>query len=570
MEKNRVLVIGLDGATPELVFPWAKEGKLPNIAKLIDGGASGNLASTIPPVTAPAWVSFMTGKNPGKHGIVDFILRKQGTYDTTDFDTSHIMEGSGVDLSVVNAAIIDSKKIWNILSDHNKKVGLLHVPITYPPEEVNGFMVSGLGTPGPKSNFTYPQSLRKKLLEDFGYKIHITELDVENNEDVAIKDLHETEQKRAEVAISLMNSFEWDFFMVVFEGTDFVQHFFWKHTDPSHPAHNPEKAKKYKDAILNCYQKLDNIIGEILKNVNENTTVIIMSDHGGGSLIKKFCINKWLMYTNLLKLKKESKIGLNKEKIKSSLIKLGLKSILKKIPKNIRESIPDSNYTISDFDWTATKAYSCGGWSFIYINLEGREVNGIVKQGSEYEDLRNYIIKELYNLKDPITKKNIVEKVYKREEIYHGESLDKLPDLIVITDESIDCEQSIPKNDSLFVPPPIGKSGNHRKNGIVIINGKNIQKGILLENAEIIDLAPTILYIMDVPLPHDMDGKILKDAFNPNYYNSKPVLFKDPSLDKIHSDSEWTREDEEKVKERLRGLGYIESTTPPKDLNSTK
>ena len=525
----RVLVIGMDGATPQLLFPWAEEGKLPNLAKLIKEGVSGKLRSTIPPITAAAWVSFMTGKSPGKHGVVDFVQRKFGSYERTrGLDKWEIEEKSGIDLSVVSAAAISSKKIWDILSENGKRVGVMHVPITYPPKKVNGFMITGLGTPSLESDFTYPRELREKILSE-GYKIHITELDVENNEDAVLRNMHETEEGRCKVAINLMREYDnWDFFFVMFEAPDVAQHLFWKHTDPEHHVHEPEKAKKYGDAILNCYQLLDELIGKILENVDENnTTVIIMSDHGGGALNRIFYINQWLLDMGLVKLRKKAnreialRLGLSKENIRYMLIKLGLKRIIKRIPKNLRERMPDA-YTISDFDWKETKAYSIGGWGFIYLNLRGREPEGIVSE-EEYEVLRDYIINELYKLKDPDTGENVVKEVFKKEDLYDGQPSDQLPDLIVMTDESIDCKHSITKESSVLVPSSPGKSGNHRKDGIFIIKGKNIRKNMIIENAEIIDIAPTILYLMGVPIPSDMDGKVLKDAFIPNYKEERPA-----------------------------------------------
>lgn len=530
--RNRVLVIGLDGATPELLFPWAKGGHLPNLAKLIESGVSGKLRSTMPPITAAAWVSFMTGKNPGKHGVVDFVQKRAESYDIKTFDRSEIEKKSGIDLSLANAAAIGSKKIWDILGEYSRKVGVMHVPITYPPTKVNGFMITGLGTPGQHSNFTYPDSLREIILNK-GYKIHITELDVEGGEDVALQDMYNTETKRCEIAIDLMKEYnDWDFFCVIFEATDFVQHFFWKHMDSRHHSYNPEKSKKYENAILNCYRLLDEMIGKILSNIDNNTYIIIISDHGGGPLNKLFYINKWLMNLDLLKLKNQDRqrtsprISVDKEKIRESMIRLGLKNILKRIPKTIKNKIPDGTYTISDFDWSQTKAYSFGGWGFIYINLIKRELEGIVSM-EEYDELRDYIINELYKLKDPDTGESIVQNVFKKENLYGGQPSDQLPDLIVEMDESIDCKHSIMKGYSVLLPSYTDKSGNHRKEGIFIMSGKNIRANVELINTKIIDIAPTVLYTMGVPVPSDMDGHVIENAFETEYIRSNPVTHKD-------------------------------------------
>lgn len=531
--RNQVLVIGLDGATPELLFPWAKAGHLPNIAKLMKNGVSGKLGSTIPPITAAAWVSFMTGKSPGNHSVIDFVQKKAGSYDITSFDRSEIEKKSGIDLSLANAAAIGSKKLWDILGEYDKKVGVMHVPITYPPTKVNGFLIAGLGTPGPESNFTYPSNLREKILSD-GYKIHITELEVEGNEDAALRDMRDVERKRCEIAMKLMKE-EYDFFCVVFEASDFVQHFFWKHMDSSHHFHNPEKSKKYGDSILNCYKLLDELVGKILDNVDDDASIIIMSDHGGGPLNKLFYINKWLIDLNLLKLKNQEKlgiplrIGVDKEKIRTSLIKLGLKNVLNKIPKKIRNKIPDEAFTMSDFNWQQTKAYSMGGWGYVYLNLLGREPEGIVFE-EEYDELRNYIISKLYQIKDPDTGEEIVQKVFKKEELYGGHSSDQLPDLIIVMNESIDCKHSIPKGSEVLVPSSINKSGNHRRDGVIIMKGKNIRANIDSIKAEIIDVAPTILYMMDIPIPSDVDGRVIESAFNPDHVRINPVTYKDVIL----------------------------------------
>ncbi|MFQ6118950.1 MAG: alkaline phosphatase family protein, partial [Methanosarcinales archaeon] len=543
-------------------------------------GVSGELKSTIPPMTAPAWTSFMTGKNPGKHGIYHFIEYDHKTYD----------------YFVVGAKDIHAKPIWTILSELNKKVGVMQVPMTYPPEKVNGFIVSGgLGTPGPESNFTYPSELREELLNNFNFKVTNTEKFFEGNEDSFIKDLIETEERKAEATLYLMKKYEWDFFMVMFAGTDPIQHFFWKDMDTKHPGHDSNRAKKYGNAILNMYQKLDGIVGDILKQIDDNTTVIIMSDHGFGPLYKELHLNTWLMENGLLKLKKKKdmpfykywlhKSGFTREMATTLLIKLGLEKIIESIPKKIKNSIP-SHYTPSEIDWSETKAYSVATHGLVYINLKGRNRTGIVSAGKEYEELRDYIIKELQKLKDPETNKKIVDKVFKREDIYFGEYVDKAPDLFVLTDMTY---HNIGHLDNILIKPVWSRhdnanstfadhsaffgrsgklsswmrkqrsigSGSHRMNGIFIMQGKNIKKNIKLQNIEIIDIAPTILYLMKIQVPSDMDGKILKNAFSTEWINNSPVLHKDISSDGASTNYALSEEDEEKVKERLRNLGYL-------------
>jgi predicted AlkP superfamily phosphohydrolase/phosphomutase len=542
--KNRVFVIGLDGATPDLLFPWAKEGKLPHIAELINNGVSGNLRSTIPPITAPAWTSFMTGKNPGKHGLYHFIARPKN-YEYTP----------------MNAKDNHAQTLWSLLSELNKKVGVLQVPMTYPPENVNGFIICGLGTPSSDSNFIYPENLREKLLQDFGFKLQSTEIYMKNNEDNFLADLEQTEHKKEYVTRYLMKENDWDFFMVVFSMTDIVQHFFWKYMDEMHPAHDVNESEKYKNAILNCYQLMDEIIGNIISDMDEDTTVIIMSDHGFGPLHKELHLNYWLKSIGLQKFNDGHasrakfwllKHSLSFERVGELMSKIKLRGMSRIMPNNILNIIPKRD-ALSSINWRETKAYSYGNLGLICINLKGREAEGIVPQ-DEYEELRDYIIKNLRELKDPENGKYIVDTVFKREELYTGPYVDYAPDLIVMMDMTYQERATFGD----FLVGSVGRieeknismrrSGQHRMNGVFIMKGKNIRKNSKIEDAEIIDLAPTILYTMRVPIPSDMDGKVLKDAFDPDYLKQNPIQYREIPTDKTSSEYKL----KENIKERLR------------------
>lgn len=547
INKNRVLVIGLDGATPDLLFPWAKDGKLPHIADLINNGISGKLRSTIPPLTAPAWTSFMTGKNPGKHGLYHFIARPTKNYEYTP----------------MNAKDNHAQTLWALLSELNKKVGVLQVPMTYPPEKVNGFIVCGLGTPGSDSNFTYPKQLRENLLKDFKFKLQSTEIYIKNNEDNFLADLEQTERKKEEVTRYLMKEYVWDFFMVVFSMTDIVQHFFWKYMDAMHPAHDAKESEKYKNAIMNSYQLMDEIIGNIISDVDEDTSVIIMSDHGFGPLHKELHLNYWLKSIGLQKSNDGYasrvkfwllKHSLSFERASELMSKIKLRGMSRIMPDNIINIIPKRD-ALSAINWRETKAYSYGNLGLICINLKGREAEGVVPQ-EEYDGLRDYIIKELRELKDPENGKYIVDTVFKREELYNGPYVNDAPDLVVMMDMTYQERATFGD----FLVGSVGRieeknismrrSGQHRMNGVFIIKGKNIRKNPKIENAEIIDLAPTILYMMDVPVPSDMDGKVLKDAFDPDYLKQNPVLYKEVPTDKKSPEYQIKT----KLRERLRGL----------------
>ncbi|VVB84521.1 Type I phosphodiesterase / nucleotide pyrophosphatase [uncultured archaeon] len=567
MSKNKVIVIGLDGGEPSIIKKMT-EKELPNLYKLMREGSSGRLRSTIPACTAPAWSAFMTGKNPGNTGCIDFIQRTSENYEPTVVDSEVGQKEGGVDFSIITSQMIGSKKLWDVISEAEMKVGVMHVPMTYPPHEVNGFMITGLGTPGIKSNFTYPEELRTRLVDEFNYKIHASILNINDKEDLALNDLYTTERKRKDIALNLMDTNDWDFFMIVFEGTDYIQHLFWKFMDPSNPQYNSEKAKKYGTAIFDYYKEADKFIGELSAKADDDTTIIIMSDHGGASLNKCFYMNKFLKDIGLLSIKERpginkalARIGIKKEVLYNIILKLNLYKIIAKIPKSVKSKVSSNEYSISDVDWNKTKAFSVSGWGMIYINLKGREKNGIVMAGKEYEELRDDIRQKLLSLKDPDNGNAIFKKVLKKEEVYSGKYMNIVPDLICIM-ENIECLDFIPSdaNEGLLIANKVRRSGTHAKDGIIFVKGNGIRSAHSIENASIIDLMPTILYVLGIPIPSDMDGKLLEEIFDEKYIKSHPPKHIESSntpLTQSDVNDQLSKEDEEKIKERLKGLGYL-------------
>ena len=507
--KRKVLVIGLDGVGFDFIKDWLEQEKLPTIAKLMERGVYGDLQSTIPPITPPAWASFMTGMNPGKHGIYDFVIvkrKKSGDYE----------------YSLVNSKNIKGKCIWDFLTAKKKKSIVLNVPLTYPPWEINGIMISGYLSP-PTKNYAYPNDVVRELEKNIGEYIIFPDENILNNPGRKLKKLLKIIEKRKEAAIYLMKNYEYDFFMVEFQMTDTICHLL-----------------KDRGKILEVYQKVDESIAEILEHTDaQRTNVIIISDHGMTPVKKTIRINRWLYNLGLYRTKK----GLQKEYITHTTImksnyhakKQLRKEILLNLFSNVGITVEKINYYLSllriDFlkrlfpksithylpritiDWRNTKAYLFSQhayWMGISINLKGREAEGIVEPGEEYEKLRNYIIRELYNLRDPETGEKVIEKALKKEEVYSGPYLNKAPDILVLTKNQEYISDPSPYGD-IF-----SKNSNeihaHKMNGIFIAYGPDIKRG-QIKGAKIIDIAPTILHMMNVPVPEDMDGRVLKEIF---------------------------------------------------------
>lgn len=479
----------------------------------------GPLTSTIPPISPPAWVSFMTGMNPGKHGIFGFLTRKPGTYE---IDISGFLHDMRWKSSILYKSRYKKHCIWSILNQHNKKVVILNVPLTYPPQKINGFMITGIFTPNVRKS-TFPSELYNELINKIGgYRIDIKEGYHRSREDDFLKDLYYIIEKRGKATIYLMQKCDWDFFITVFTCIDRVQHYFWKYMDTCHPHYDPRESEQNRNAILNCYQKVDEIIAKILKRIDERTALIVMSDHGFGPCYKNVNINKWLVDIGLMKLKKKRrlfdcvresllKINLTKNMMHDWKIKFGvkIKKIMPQKRKTLRKATIDPSYF--DVDWLQTKAYSIDDGGRIYINLKGREPDGIIKHGEEYEELRNYIIKKISKLKDEERGKRIVDKIYKREEVYSGHYLDQAPDLINVLEDQ-GYKDLVGIGFDQFVK--MKESGTHRSKGLFLIKGNNIKIREVIQNANIMDIAPTILHIMGIPIPSYMDGRVLEEVFN--------------------------------------------------------
>ena len=293
----KVLVIGMDGATFDIIRPLVKKGKLPTLAKLIANGISSPLRSTFPPVTAPAWVSFMTGKNPGKHGVFDFCGYASHGY-TRPF---------------VSSRDVQSMTLWKLLSEKGCQVGVINVPITYPPEKVNGFIIPGYQRAFTHKEYTYPPELFYEI-EKMGYELDYSGDLVPFNDDKTdyIQGWNKVVDARRRTSINLMKKYNWDFFMTVYKCTDEVQHHFWKYYDRTYADCPEHLRQRYGNVIEDFYQKVDDAIAEQMSLLDENSVVVIMSDHGAGPLTKHFNLNRWLIQEGYMKLNSLRYLGLAK------------------------------------------------------------------------------------------------------------------------------------------------------------------------------------------------------------------------------------------------------------------
>ena len=545
----KLLIIGLDGATLDLIHPWAAEGKLPTLAGLMQSGVTGPLESTLPPVTSPAWPTFMTGKNPGKHGVFDFIRPNAGTFE------------------MVNASQIDGRLLWEILSDAGYSVGVLNVPITYPPRAVNGYLVPGLLAPD-QGLTTYPTDLLTPYRAELG-RYRITP-DVQFNPahvDEFIADLHDLIDTQLRYALRLMQDQPTDVLMMHFLASDNASHALWRYMDPTHPRYDAALADEYGDALLKVYQHLDTAIQHLTSTPASRAVqplnTMVMSDHGFGPLHRTVNLNMLLLEKGLMHLKPRMftrlryalfKRGLTPKSVYRLLEKMGLQNITAKVSRQARNQAVGKFLSFEDVDWSRTFCYSMGHVGQVYLNLKGREPEGIVEPG-DYAATRQTVIDALMTLRNPDTGQPMVDRIIPREEAASGPYLDRAPDLHLILDGYRAIAFPLFATDGQIVTQQIrGDSGCHRLHGAFVASGPAFARGTI-EGARILDLAPTILHLLNVPVPADMDGRVLTDALAPDL-RARTVTTTE-ATGYISDKVDFTTDEQAEVEERLRALGYL-------------
>ena len=555
--KNRICVIGLDGATFRLILPWVREGKLPTIKRIMEAGAWGGLESTIHPLSPQAWASFMTGKNPGKHGIFEFVEHKPNSYD----------------LRYVNGGSVHGKKLWEILSDAGKRVCVINVPFTYPPNRVNGYLIAGLDAPGPHSEFCCPPELLDELTKQFG-EYQLRQHPYGATPESYLKEIFAQFDYILKVAKYLKAKESWDLFMLVFESTDLVQHFYWHYAFPEAFGIPPTKDRNLSEAILDVYVRIDEGLNELLDLCEADETTMLMSDHGFSPCRKIFFMDNWLRQEGYLAYRRQNRRAYTVTRALHLAFQRYVPSSLKERVISLIPGLRDqlrSYLTTATIDWQHTRAFSLGIDSTnIFVNVKGEFPAGIVEPGSEYEAVRSEIAEKLSALEDPATGQRIVERVYRREELYHGDSLHKAPDLLATwkdfeynTRRGYGREGDSLLGSSLEFSDVAGysslqKSGTHHLEGIFVARGRPLKK-TAFKGARIVDLAPTILHLLGQEVPADMDGRVLAEIFEDDFLARHPIrLESQAEVGKDAALFEYSEQEEKYVRDKLQGLGYIE------------
>ncbi|MDX1436936.1 MAG: alkaline phosphatase family protein, partial [Anaerolineales bacterium] len=434
--RSKVLIIGLDGASPALVERW--RGSLPNLGRLIDGGVSGTLRSVNPPRSIPAWYCFATGMNPAKIGVFGFSQRIPGTYDYT----------------FANLSFCRMPPFWIWLNLHGVKTAVVHVPGTYPPQPVDGMMVSGWPAPVNRGNlaYTHPPELGRTIDRHLGRPFEFLSPApmLPDNDRQMLEERLRIINVHGETARTALKRGDWQAGVVVFSPLDRASHQFWRHIDPSHPAHEPAQAEQFEGALRQVYQACDGWVGRLLELLTPDDTVFIVSDHGFGPARRIFYLNEWLQQEGYLVLEKsEARGGSVVGRLATPLFALNETSpIFRRLTGPLKKRAL-SNFLRDEYvhhrhgslvrlnhlpvDWGRTRAY-CPDEGALYLNLNGRDPQGSVEPGAEAEALIREIVHRLGTLTDPLTGQPIDLQVHHKGHVYSGPYLDDAPELLITVD----------------------------------------------------------------------------------------------------------------------------------------
>lgn len=459
---KKVFVLGLDCAAPELVFDRWKDD-LPNLWSLASEGIYGELDSSIPAITVPAWSSMLSGRDPGELGIYGFRNRADYSYDGRFIATSNYVR---------------VKRVWDYLSEADLTSVVIGVPQTYPIRPLNGHLISGFLAPGIQSDFTYPADLKAEVLSlTPEYDVDVPQFRTDDK-DWLLEQIWDMTEKRFQIAEHLLTTKPWDFFMLMEIGVDRIHHGFWSYHDPGHRRYQP--GNRFENVIHDYYKYIDQKLGEWRAMLDDDTIILVVSDHGAKRMDGGICINEWLWREGYLAFKQDPE--------------------------------PDELTSIDEMeiDWTRTKAWGNGGYyGRVFLNVEGREPQGVVPAG-EFEGLRNELSERLSAIPDP-SGKAIGTRVFRAEELYQSVA-GVPPDLMVYFGDLFWRSVGSLGHGGIYTfENDTGPDDcNHAQNGLFIYNDpRQSLGGARVNDAQLMDVTTTLLQAFGLTVPEELQGMSL-------------------------------------------------------------
>jgi predicted AlkP superfamily phosphohydrolase/phosphomutase len=524
------------------------------MSSLMERGCYARLRSTPNYQSASAWTSLVTGVNPGKHGIFHFMNPQPGSYE----------------LVGINASFRKAPTIWRLLSEAGAQVAALNFPVSYPAEAVRGVQIAGWLAPSAASpGFSYPPELARELLEQFGrYPIqpdvrrHVSAERYEQGVQAALEGIG----CKGEVGRWILGQREWDCFGIVFVESDSVQHWYWRLLDPSHPEHDRELAERHGDAILRVYRAVDAEIGRLLEAAGDEANVIVVSDHGqaanpGGQV----CLRGWLCEAGLLVARPSGARGAVRRALGA-----GLELVKRHAPNALKARLAGRFPGLRSralagmrgmaADWARTRAWTDAG--HIFINLRGRQPQGVVEPGDEHERLLGSITEGLLSLTESASGERPVREVVRRDEVIHGPHAGFMPDLLVHWRNEVQVRGLVwrdARGAAVTIERPAGlqlPSGTHHPDGVLVAVGPDFEEGLKPPPLSIYDVAPTVLHLLGQAVPSYFDGRVATNLLTREA--AAEVKVREVALEEETGGTGAPDEDRRVVEERLRALGYIE------------
>jgi predicted AlkP superfamily phosphohydrolase/phosphomutase len=580
----KVLVLGLDGATWDILIPLMSEGHLPNMARLRGMGASGALDSIFPPLSPVAWTGVMTGKNSGKHGVFEFL----------EYGNDPLK------VRVNSSRSIQAELIWEIAGRHGKKTVAGGVPMSYPPRPARGFPGFYLGdflSPEKAADFTSDPALFAELERVVGpYRPWSTVIHDSGNEAAVIDDLTVFLEQHLKTVEFLMERCEWDLLIFDLMATDRLCHELWHVWDLTHRAALGREAElaALRPRLIEFWKTLDRGIGAIHARLEPETALLLMSDHGFGPIEWYVNFNVWLLEHGFITLQDNFYVkqkhwcyrrGMTPECIYNVMSRLGLGghrvSRFRGKQSSALDRLGESLFlSRRHIDWSLTRAYAQGNFGQIYINMKGRQAEGCVDP-ADVPALRRDLKDGLLEITHPETGKPLVEHVFEGEELYHGPQAQRAPDLTVVLGDW--RYRTIGLHDFTthkVISPAFGPTGDHRMAGILIASGPSFKPGSAPHDANLLDIAPTVLHLLGVPVPSDMDGRVLTEVLDPSTGPSASAMTISPSslvlqsslasvagrirnsgagseLSGVSVSSGYSDSEDDAIQQRLADLGYL-------------
>lgn len=558
----KVFVLGLDGATWDILEPLVRAGRLPNLAGLMARGASGRLDSIFPPLSPVAWTSVMTGKNSGKHGVFEFL------------EYEHNPLGGRVNSS----RAIKAELVWEVAGRHGLRTVAGAVPMSYPHRRAPGFYLGDFLSPPDAPDFASDPAVLKDLEAHLGrpYWPWSTAVHDGGREAEALDELTDYLDHHMKAVRFLMDRCEWDLFMYDLMATDRAQHELWHAWEPSHRMAKGRDLSAVREGFVRFWERMDAGIGDVAAALPEDASLVLMSDHGFGPIEWYVNFNVWLLEQGFIKLQDSLyvkqkhwfyKNGVTPEWFYGLMARFGgARSRVSRFrgkQMSRLDRIADKAFLSKrHVDWSKTKAYAQGNFGQIFLNLKGRQPQGCVEP-SDARAVLDEIKGRLLEIKHPETGGPLVERVYEAADLYSGPHAHLAPDLtVVLGDWRYRTIGLYDFTTHKVISPAFGPTGDHRMEGVFVGVGPAFRPGARPEGATLMDIAPTVLRLLGVPVPGDMDGRVLDEVLDPAVV---PELA-DASDGGDRSgegepaaavDAGYTEEEDAAIQQRLADLGYL-------------